>query len=107
MSGENAFINSETVGLTGVVVGKAAPCNLAMLSGFNSGPDQYIQLFNRLTAPADQTVPRRNYRIKADSNFSISMPEPYLYFSVGLVVSNSTTAATHTAGANDCQIYLD
>lgn len=82
---------------------KASAGTLYSLSGYNSktGP-QFILIFNSTTVPADTTVPIIVLIVPQQSNFSWDAGQYGKAFSTGISVSNSSTAATKTAGAADC-----
>lgn len=80
---------------------KASPGKLISVSGFNSGPAQWIQIYNSITVPADAAVPVATYKVPATSNFAFEWPITGLPCSAGISVSNSSTGPTKTIGAAD------
>lgn len=78
------------------------PAILIGLTGHNSGPDQYIQLHNASAVPADGEVPKIVFKVLAASSFSLDYSPDGRYFSIGLVICNSSTIGTLTIGATDC-----
>lgn len=78
-----------------------SPAKFISLVGYNSGPAQFVQLHNGVAVPPDGAVPLVSFSVPAGGNFSLFYPTP-LFFSTGLVVCNSTTAATKTAGGANC-----
>ena len=78
---------------------KAAAGRLFSITGYNSGPGQFIQVHNATTLPADTAVPVLVLSVPALSTFSFDFGGVGLPLSTGIVVSNSTTAATKTAGS--------
>ena len=70
--------------------------------GYNSKlTPQWIGVFNASAAPAASAVPERLVYAAPTANFSIDLGEDGLYFSLGAVVANSTTAPYLTAGTAD------
>ena len=63
---------------------------------------QFILAFNRASIPANGTVPDVVLNAPASDNFWISWAPAWRNFSEGVVLCNSSTAATLTIGANDC-----
>jgi hypothetical protein len=81
---------------------KASAGTLVELIGYNSGPDQFIQIHNSATVPLDTAVPIRTFKVLAASNFSLSLSSDEPPMSAGIVVCNSTTGPTKTIGADNC-----
>ena len=81
----------------------------ARLFGFqvysNKGAAQFVQLFDSQAAPASGAVPVAVFTVGATSNLPIAYPWPGRWFSRGIWLANSSTAATLTAGSADC--YFD
>ena len=81
----------------------------ARLFGFqvynNKNAAQFIQLFDSILAPASGAVPVAVYTVGTVSNLPIAYPWPGRWFSRGIWLANSSTAATLTAGSADC--YFD
>jgi hypothetical protein len=70
--------------------------------------DQYFQLFNSTTVPADSTAPIYTFKLPADSTVQIDFSSVGgIYFSTGIASSNSTTMATKTIGSADCFITAE
>ena len=78
---------------------EAQACRLLSLLVTNTGPDQYIQVHDALEAPANGSVPLFVFPIGTGQVGSLDTPVRLLN---GLYICNSTTAATKTAGADDC-----
>ena len=79
----------------------------ARLFGFecfsNKGAAQFIQLFDQVGgAPASGAVPVCVFTVPASSNLPVAWPWPGRWFNRGIVIANSSTAATQTAGSADC-----
>ncbi|HEX9503619.1 MAG TPA: hypothetical protein VF974_04845 [Patescibacteria group bacterium] len=82
---------------------KAAAGNLYGIFGYsNRVSSQFIQVFNSATVPADTAVPIITFTVPASSNFSLDLGQLPIQFGTGISVSNSSTAATKTAGSADC-----
>jgi hypothetical protein len=81
---------------------KASAGTLTYLSGYNSGPEQGILLFDSATVPADTAVPIKVIRVAAQSNFNVEIPVSGLPFATGLAVANSSTYPTKTIASADC-----
>jgi hypothetical protein len=70
--------------------------------GYNTkGSDQYIQIHDAAALPADGAVPIAVLAAPSGYQFSISWTTGRL-FANGIVVCNSSTAATKTIGSADC-----
>lgn len=82
-------------------VGKSSAGTFYGVWGHNSGPDQFIQIHNAASLPADTAVPKFTFLVKALSPFYFEPPSP-VSFSTGIVVCNSTTGPTKTIGAANC-----
>jgi hypothetical protein len=97
--------NSATIHSTGLAassVAKSSAGKLIKIFGYNNGPDQFIQVFNASSVPANGASPISVIKAKASDNFEINFGDNGVYLSTGISFSNSTTAATKTTGANDC-----
>lgn len=69
--------------------------------------DQYFQIFDSTTVPADATAPIYVFKLPADSTVYIDFSNIGSYFSTGISVSNSTTMTTKTIGSADCYITAE
>lgn len=96
--------NSTSLALEASKVVKASAGKLFVVSGFNTlSSDQYIQIFDATAVPANGTVPAIVIYAVAGSTFGYTAPSLFgRSFSSGIVICNSTTAATKTLGAADC-----
>lgn len=82
---------------------KSTPGYLVSLIGYNSKASaQFIQIFNATSVPADAAVPIYTFTVPATSNFSLDIPAAGANFSIGIVVTNSSTGQTKTIGSDDC-----
>lgn len=81
----------------------------ARLFGFqvysNKATSQFIQLFDTQTAPGSGAVPVCVFTVGATANLPVAWPWPGRWFTRGIWMANSSTAATQTAGSADC--YFD
>lgn len=69
----------------------------------NKASSQFIQLFDQEGGTAASgAVPVAVLTVNATSNLSIDYGVVGRFFSQGIVIANSTTAATQTAGSADC-----
>lgn len=92
-----------SAGLVASMIVKASAGNLYKIIGHNnSGSDQFIQIFNSATLPADGAVPHLVQKVLANQNFEIDFDAVGAYMTTGIVVCNSTTVATKTIGAANC-----
>lgn len=101
-------VQARNVAQAALAAGKVvsvSPTILYGLSGYNSGPAQFIQLHDASAAPANGAVPVHSIAVAAAGNFSIDFGVYGMAFANGLYIANSTTAPTLTAGAADCQFF--
>lgn len=81
----------------------------ARLFGFqvynNKNAAQFIQLHDTVSAPASGAIPVAVFTVGTVSNLPIAYPWPGRWFTRGIWLANSSTAATLTAGSADC--YFD
>lgn len=98
---------SSQVALAASKVAKAAAGNLYGFFGYNDGPDQFILIFDDSTLPIDGTAPAiAAIAVKSKQWFSFDAGEHPIPFENGCVICNSSTAATKTIGAADCQFTV-
>ena len=98
----NTVVAADALANSAVVC--AVPAWLYTIFVTNTGPDQFLQLFNATTLPADGAKPLICIQMIGGYAGSLDVPvgRP---FTTGIVVCNSTTQATKTIGADDC--YFD
>lgn len=102
-SSTNALSNSTSTALEASRVVKTSAGRVYGLTGYNSKASaQFIQLFDSATVPANAAVPVVVFTVPASSNFSLDFNNLGRYFSTGIAISNSSTAATKTIGSADC-----
>lgn len=93
--------NSSALEASAIVL--ASPGRLYGITGHNNkNTDQFIQIFNSTTVPADTTVPIVTLKAKANDNFYWDAGKYPKYFSTGISISNSSTLNTKTIGSADC-----
>lgn len=63
---------------------------------------QFIQFHDARTLPSDGAIPAVTFTAAASSDKFVSYTLPGRLFEAGIVVCNSSTAATKTIGAADC-----
>ena len=100
-----APLNASTTAYAASLVVKGTPGTLYGLSGYNSlASDQWIQLHDAATLPANTAVPVVIFLAKASANFGIDFGPRGRAFATGIVACNSTTGPTKTIGAANCWI---
>jgi hypothetical protein len=94
--------NVGSIALEASRVLKNAPGVLKTLTICNAGAvAQFFQLHDAITVPADTAVPKAVIYLAAKGNFVWDFGLSGRSFATGIVVCNSTTAATKTIGAAD------
>lgn len=102
-SGATSPDNSTSVALVASQVVKASPGVLYVVTGYNNrATAQFIQMYNATSLPANGAVPVIVITVPGRSNFSYDVSPYGRFFSTGIVIGNSSTAATKTIGASDC-----
>jgi hypothetical protein len=100
--GDRRYPTTSANALANSAVVASRDCRLFGIQGYNSGPDQYIQLFDLAALPANGTTCLLALKVLADSwfewPFTIGLP----MFN-GIVLCNSTTNVSKTIGAADVQ----
>lgn len=95
--------NSASSALESFRVVKSGAGTLYGFSGFsNRASQQFIQVFDLGNLPADGAVPMIVITVPASSNFSYDGGLHGRAFRAGIVICNSSTAATKTIGSADC-----
>lgn len=85
---------------------KSGPGTLYGVSVYsNKAAAQFIQLFDTTTAPGSGAIPVCTFTVAATSNLGLYWGSVGRWFDRGIVIANSSTAATQTAGSADC--YFD
>lgn len=76
---------------------------LHILFGYNGRTtSQFIHVYNATTLPVDGAIPVISFLVTGTSNFSYDFGKYSKAFPLGIVVGNSSTQATKTAGSADC-----
>ena len=98
-----ALSNKDSTAYEASNVIKASVGRLYTLNGYNSaGVEQFIQVHNASSLPADGSVPVVVFTVPATTNFSLDYGVYGRYFATGIVVCNSSTGATKTIGSANC-----
>lgn len=93
---------ANSVALATNLVIKASAGRLYNVQGYNSRTSsQFIQVHNAASLPADTAVPVATFIVPATSNFSLDFGALGIPLSTGIVLCNSSTAATKTIGSAD------
>ena len=87
-------------------IAKAAAGTLYTLTGYNSGPAQFIQIHDSATLPANGAAPVVIIPVPAQGGFSYDFAGYGLPLSNGIVITNSSTGPTKTIGSADCYFTL-
>ena len=94
--------NAKTTALAASLVVKAVKGTLYGLTGHsNRSSTQFIQVHDAASLPANGAVPDIIFQVPATASFSLDF-NVGREFQVGIVISNSSTAATKTIGSADC-----
>ena len=100
-----APLNNHTLALANSLVVKSGAGLLFGISGFNNkNAAQFIQIFDAQSVPADGAIPDVILTVPTVANFSMDWIFPGRFFQQGIVIVNSSTAATKTIGSADCWI---
>lgn len=100
-------VRSATVALANELVVGTGFGILLHVSGYNSGPAQFIQIHDAAASPAPGAVPDLVHAVGAASNFDIEFSIQGRPYFNGIRVRNSTTPGTLTAGAANCWITAE
>lgn len=102
-AGEQPYRNSTSIKLELGRVVKSGPTRLYGFSGYNSNAAaQFIQAHDTVAIPSAGAVPAFVMTAAATANFYVAWTPAFRSFFAGCVLVNSSTAATYTAGVNDC-----
>jgi hypothetical protein len=95
--------NASSTALASSLVVKATAGTLYMITGYSARASaQFIHVYNAASLPSDGGVPVMVFTVPAQSNFSLDLGIYGRHFTTGIVIGNSTTAATKTIGSSDC-----
>jgi hypothetical protein len=86
---------------TNLVVKNSAG-RLFSLAGYNSGPAQFIHIYDAASLPSEATAPAFVLAVPAQASFFFDFGGNALPCSVGIVVGNSSTGPTKTIGSANC-----
>lgn len=84
----------------------SGPCRLFGFEVYSSlASAQWIQLFNTQATSPTGLLPVAIFTVAGTSNLPVAYPWPGRWFDQGIIIANSTTGPTYTAGAANC--YYD
>lgn len=95
-------LSSSSPALEASRIAKSGAGTLYGFSGFNNGATQFILVFDSVGLPADGAVPVFVLSAGAAANFSAYWGSVGRAFHQGIVLCNSSTAATKTIGTATC-----
>lgn len=96
-------INKQTTVYANSLRISSNPATLMGLTGHNSSvSDQFIQLHDSATLPADGEAPVAVFTVTASKSFGLDFGNLGRAFSNGIWVCNSSTGPTKTIGSADC-----
>ena len=95
-------VSASSLALSQFLVVKAGPGTLYGVSVYNNKAGaQFIQLFDAIGAPASGAVPVATFTVPTVSNLGLYWGSVGRWFNIGIVIANSSTVATQTAGSAD------
>jgi hypothetical protein len=101
VEGTNPSNSTSTVLELGRVV-KAGPGTVYAVTFCNTNAAvRFLQFYNSTTVPADSAVPVLTFHVAASASVNLDWSNVGRYFSTGIAVASSTTAATKTASGAD------
>jgi hypothetical protein len=96
-------LNASTAALAASLVVKVGAARLLRVTGVSTNVGaQFIQLHDAASLPANAVVPKVVVSVAAGAPFSIDFGIYGRLFTTGIVICNSSTAATKTIGSADC-----
>jgi hypothetical protein len=94
--------SATTTALAASLVVKTVRGTLYGLTGYNNkSSSQFIQIHDAASLPSDTAVPKITFTVPATTSFSLDFNVGREY-QTGIVICNSSTAATKTIGSADC-----
>lgn len=103
--GQDSFFPSSSTSVTyeNSRIVKDTPGYLCSITGYNSNSSvQFIQIHDINTIPVSGAIPDVILTVAGNSNFTYSSDKWCRVFIKGIVVVNSSTGPTYTAGSNNC-----
>lgn len=95
--------NATTTAYAASLVVSAVGATVFGITGHNSKiTDQYIQIHDSPSLPADSAIPKVTILVPASSSFAMEFGNLGRLCSSGIVICNSSTAQTKTIGSADC-----
>ena len=95
-------VSASSSALSQFIVVKAGPGTLYGFSAYsNKASAQFIQVFDQTTAPTSGQIPVAVYTVGAIGNLGVYWGSVGRWFNIGIVIANSSTVATQTAGSAD------
>ena len=100
---ENLPFNSSSGALEAARRVSAGPAYLVAFTVANTNAAaQFIQFHDSVAIPANGAIPDLLFTAAGSADKTVSYTLPGVYFASGIVVCNSSTAATKTLGSADC-----
>jgi hypothetical protein len=93
---------ANTTAYAASLVVKASAGSLHSISGYNSGPAQFIQVHDAASLPADTAAPCWIIAVPAQASWVFDFGGNAMPCSTGIVISNSSTGPTKTIGSANC-----